>query len=228
MTAELSTPTAAKKDNRRAQGKEANRATLLEAARRCFLQLGYDAVTIRDIVRESGLAQGTFYNYFGDKEALFREVLATSMESLSAGLHEVRASANSVEGFIHGSYLALFSKVHDEPAFFELILRNEHAVRSLFRETMFTQPLEVMRADVRDAMLRGLFPELDADLLAAAFFGIAIEFCRVLVERRSHDPEVAATFATRLLREGLRSFGVSGDRAKMDGCIAPGMTVCQT
>ena len=54
-------------DGKRARNKRANRAAILEAARRCFLEHGYDAVTIRDVIRLSGLAAGTFYNYFPDK-----------------------------------------------------------------------------------------------------------------------------------------------------------------
>ena len=45
---------------KRERNKAANRTAILEAARRCFLELGYEAVTIRDVIRLSGLAAGTF------------------------------------------------------------------------------------------------------------------------------------------------------------------------
>ncbi|MGH8481879.1 MAG: helix-turn-helix domain-containing protein, partial [Nevskiaceae bacterium] len=52
------------KAGKRDQNKRANRAAILDAARRVFLERGYEAVTIRDVIRQTELASGTFYNYF--------------------------------------------------------------------------------------------------------------------------------------------------------------------
>ena len=217
------------RDNKREHNKQANRSALIEAARTCFVQMGFDAVTVRDIVRESGLAPGTFYNYFPDKEALFREVLEERMGEITSRMHELRASAASLSDFLHGAFLTLFAKIIDEPCFFELILRNEYAVRSVFKETVVGIPLKQLKADLRDAMARGLFPELDVDLLAAALYGIAFEIGRVLCEQKpAGDAEQAARFATRMLVEGIQTFGLSGPRARLGPGIAPGMTVIQT
>jgi hypothetical protein len=41
-----------------------NRQAILDAAREVFGELGYDAATVRDIIRRTGLASGTFYNYY--------------------------------------------------------------------------------------------------------------------------------------------------------------------
>ena len=60
---------------RRERTKAANRAALVAAARDAFGELGYEAVGVRDIVRRTDLASGTFYNYFPDKEAVFRAVV---------------------------------------------------------------------------------------------------------------------------------------------------------
>jgi len=49
---------------KREKTKAANRQAILAAARRVFAQLGYEAATVRDIIRGTALASGTFYNYF--------------------------------------------------------------------------------------------------------------------------------------------------------------------
>jgi len=46
---------------KREQTKVQNRQAILNAAREVFGELGYDNVTVRDIVRRTGLAAGTFY-----------------------------------------------------------------------------------------------------------------------------------------------------------------------
>src|ERR687894_83802 len=60
---------------RREERKAQNRAKLLEAARKVFAEKGLGEATARDIVRETDLASGTFYNYFSDKEDAFRALL---------------------------------------------------------------------------------------------------------------------------------------------------------
>ncbi|MBX6376949.1 MAG: TetR/AcrR family transcriptional regulator [Clostridia bacterium] len=44
---------------------------LLAAARRVFARKGYHGATVRDIAEEAGVATGTFYLYFRNKEASF-------------------------------------------------------------------------------------------------------------------------------------------------------------
>ncbi len=61
-------------DNRpgkRERTKVANRQAILDAARAVFGELGYEAATVRDIIRRTGLASGTFYNYYKSKEEVF-------------------------------------------------------------------------------------------------------------------------------------------------------------
>src|SRR3989442_6311944 len=60
---------------RREERKAHNRAKLLAGARKVFAEKGLGEATARDIVRETDLATGTFYNYFDDKEDAFRALL---------------------------------------------------------------------------------------------------------------------------------------------------------
>ena len=48
--------------------KEGRRREILAAALRCFARDGFHSTTITDIVRESGVSQGTFYLYFQTKD----------------------------------------------------------------------------------------------------------------------------------------------------------------
>ena len=48
--------------------KETRRQQILDAALRCFSRDGFHATTTADIVRESGVSQGTLYLYFATKE----------------------------------------------------------------------------------------------------------------------------------------------------------------
>lgn len=51
------------------------RQHILAAARNVFARRGYHEATIDDIVAEAGVARGTFYLYFGDKRAVFSDLI---------------------------------------------------------------------------------------------------------------------------------------------------------
>lgn len=200
-------------EGKRETNKKANRAQILEAAKNCFLKLGYDGVTIRDVVRRTGLASGTFYNYFSDKDTLFKAVLESRIAEVSVAMREVRLKANTVEGFIHAAYSALFSKIAEDPSFFRLVLRNEHAVRSSFEDTVMGIPMRLLKEDLQLFIDRGVFPPVDTELLASAFYGVGFELGRIVASAKRPDPEHYAAFATRLMTGGVNAFGISGAAA---------------
>ena len=57
-------------DRRRA----ANRAVIIDAARRCFARDGFHQTSIPDLVAEAGISAGAFYRYFSGKDELIREI----------------------------------------------------------------------------------------------------------------------------------------------------------
>lgn len=58
---------------RREANKQATRTALRAVAKRLFAERGYEATTVRDIAREAGVTERTFYRYFNGKEALLGE-----------------------------------------------------------------------------------------------------------------------------------------------------------
>ena len=191
---------------KRETNKQANRAAILEAAQQLFVEQGYDAVTIRDVIRQTDLAAGTFYNYFRTKEELLHALVADHVAALTAELKRVRGAARSLDEFVHGAYLAAFTQIADDPVLYNLMLRNEAVVRSLYAESVMGISTRALRDDIDDAIRRGIMPALDAGYLAAAFFGAGYEMGRVLSEQPSKDPAAAAAFATRLFLGGVHAF----------------------
>lgn len=55
------------------------RAAVMEAARALFLRQGYAGTTMDEIAERAGITKRTLYNNYGDKEALFRQVVADLM-----------------------------------------------------------------------------------------------------------------------------------------------------
>jgi TetR/AcrR family transcriptional repressor of mexJK operon len=49
----------------------AKREAILEASKKLFVQMGFDAVSMDQIATEAGVSKLTVYSHFGDKESLF-------------------------------------------------------------------------------------------------------------------------------------------------------------
>jgi AcrR family transcriptional regulator len=71
--------------------KEGRRQEILAAALRCFARNGFHGATITDIVRESGVSQGTFYLYFETKD----DVIAALADDRSQGDALINAIAGA-------------------------------------------------------------------------------------------------------------------------------------
>src|SRR6059058_779733 len=94
---------------RREERKAQNRQKLLEAARKVFAEKGYGEATARDIVRETDLATGTFYNYFADKQEIFMALLDEMSEKGRALVRMQRRQAGpSLEERISNAFRAYF------------------------------------------------------------------------------------------------------------------------
>ncbi len=188
---------------KREQTKQANRAAILTAARAVFADMGYGAATVRDIVRGTDLAAGTFYNYFPDKEAVFRALMEESAEHVRERTRAGRAGATTLEDFVRGGYRAYFQAVADDPTTFELTRRNAGTIRTLFNTPGIGAGVDELLEDLGAAVAAGLMPEVDVEYCAAAMVGVGFEVGVRMVEREPVDPERAAEFATRLFLGGL-------------------------
>lgn len=73
--------------------KQARRRKLLDRAIRLFGRKGYHTTTVPMIVRASGVATGTFYLYFRDKEDIFAAALEELGERISLAINQAMAAA---------------------------------------------------------------------------------------------------------------------------------------
>ena len=185
---------------RREITKAQNRQAILAAARQVFAQIGFGAATVRDIIRATPLAAGTFYNYFKSKEEVYQAIRDEMALAIRPRLRAERAAAATAEEFVSGSF----------DAFFAFVQRAESGAPADPSRLRVDTPemiagFDELRADLEAAIAKGLFPEIDSDYLAAAFFGTALEIAERLLRRESGDAAAAAQFATALFLGGIKA-----------------------
>lgn len=186
---------------KRERTKAHNRAAILDAAREVFTEIGYGAASVRDVIRRADLAAGTFYNYFPDKQSVFRAVLEERTTELRHRLREARGRATDHETIVREGFDAYFTFIVEDRPLFEMLRRNAGTVRELFD----TPALQLGIAELREDLgaLDALPPSLDLDALAAAMGGVAFELGIRLTEQDPPDVERTARFATELFLGGI-------------------------
>ncbi|MGH3169828.1 MAG: TetR/AcrR family transcriptional regulator [Trebonia sp.] len=65
------------------------REHLIATAERMIASRGTAALTVREIAREAGVADGVLYNYFGSKEELLAHAMAAHLTTIEAGLGDL-------------------------------------------------------------------------------------------------------------------------------------------
>ena len=187
------------------------RARFLEIARRRFIEEGYARTSVSAIVREAGVAQGTFYLYFKSKEQLLgqlrREVLAAYITAFARGSAGV--------GPADARLLAGLDAIHAEVGRQQELVRvfrqaatgAESEQQVLVGRRKLAAPLGALIAEGADS---GVF-EVDDPVLSAHF--VISLLANLLTEALAHAepaaPEAVVALSSRFV---LRALGVPAGR----------------
>lgn len=190
---------------KREQTKVQNRQAILDAAREVFGELGYDAATVRDIIRRTGLAAGTFYNYFRDKEEVFEALADDGARRFAPILKAIRGeSADDFECFVRKAIAAYFRFMADEHTSWLARRPPGEPHPHIHGET---PEMAAVFSEVRDAIVQaaaaGKGRASDPDYMAAACIAVAREVGDKMLQRRPIDTEAATEFAVAMILNGL-------------------------
>jgi AcrR family transcriptional regulator len=166
--------------------RESRRQQILEAARTCFARDGFHATTTADIVRESGVSQGTLYLYFETKD----DIVLALADDRHQGEAFLNALAQSEPDPVQGLFLMieLYGRSLTDPHRAEMrrvgiqgwgeALRNERIRESI------TGGLAKVRAEIVRLIERGqragevradVEPEAAARIMIALFQGLILQ-----------------------------------------------------
>src|SRR5947199_7029748 len=80
----------------RAARAEERRAAIVDAAMEEFIARGFAATRLDDIAKRAGVAKGTIYLHFKDKESMFEELVRTVIVPVVARLNALPPPTGSV------------------------------------------------------------------------------------------------------------------------------------
>ena len=182
---------------------------ILEAAISVFAEKGFHGARIADIARAAGVADGTIYLYFRNKDDVLLTIFEEKMEMLTAGL---RAALDGVDDPL--DRIRTFARYHcrqvqEHRALAEVLqieLRLSNKFLKEYRPEKLWEYLHVFAAIVRDGQERGLIrAEVDAFVAMWAFFGALDELGVqwVLARRKQFSLEATADQVAELFIRGM-------------------------
>ena len=84
----------------RAERTADRRQAIIEAAFDTFVEQGFAATRLDDVARRAGVAKGTIYLHFKDKQALFEELVRSAIVPLAAKLAEPPPASGSIRAVL--------------------------------------------------------------------------------------------------------------------------------
>jgi len=163
------------RDAVREESRAAYREAILAAAERTFGRLGFHDAKMADIAAEAGVAAGTVYNYFKNKDEVFASILQRGQErvlALQSGHAEVadpiertRLRIRDTLAYLeeHGVLFAMFIRLGGFTDYFQKRAVEDQCEHSYSEGVIRTQA--VIREGVSRGQLRGDIPVEDLTAL---------------------------------------------------------------
>jgi TetR/AcrR family transcriptional regulator, fatty acid metabolism regulator protein len=181
---------------------------ILEAAIETIAQKGFERARISDIASSAGIADGTVYLYFKNKNVILRTAIDTAFAQFS---ERVSASLASADGPIE--QLKIIARLHLETLTarrsLAVIVQNEIRQSHQFLEEFTHQPfvdyINIVREVIRRGQAEGVIrAEVSERVAALCLFGALDEIISSwLYTEKPIDPEHAAGQVLDVLLNGM-------------------------
>lgn len=182
---------------------------LLDVVVSVFISRGYDATSMDDLARATGLTKSSFYHHVSGKEELLRRVVARAVDALFAVLVEPASvdgrAVDRLEHVVRRSVDVLAAEL----PYVTVLLRvrgNTAAERwALNRRREFDRRLSALvRAAIDEGDVRA---DLDPALLTRLLFGMVNGVAEWYRPNGAHRSSAVADALVRLAFDGLRRPG---------------------
>jgi len=163
-----------REDSRLLRRKPESLAKLKKAARKLFVERGYDATRPQDIAREAGLGHGTFYLHYPDKRACFLAFVEEARQELDDYVRVRIEEDASLESLIATTLNAIYDYAQSHPGVLNAAMTDEAVIDA---EGVQAAPLlqrwgndwgETVRKMARNGQVSR---ELDSEVVGQAIVG---------------------------------------------------------
>ena len=148
---------------------------ILRSAIKVFASSGFFNSKVADVAREAGVADGTVYLYFKNKDDILVSIFNHYMEqALAAGKASLDKTDDPIEKLrrIVRAHLEQLGRDRNLAVVFQVELRSSTKFMEQFSATKVTEYLELIRGVLEEGQRRGAFrAEMNTKVAAKVLFG---------------------------------------------------------
>ncbi|OPX41460.1 MAG: TetR family transcriptional regulator [Desulfobacteraceae bacterium 4484_190.3] len=182
---------------------------IIEAATRVFARKGFFQAKVSDIAREAGVADGTIYLYFDNKDdiliSLFEEQMKAVLDNMIRKLSRETDPVKKLQQFAL-THLSLIEENKNVAEIIQVELRQSSRFMKEYKNERFAQYLDLIGDIIREGQEKGVFgPDIIPGIAKRAFFGALDEMSRfwVLSSRKKYDIRTAAQQISSYFLRGI-------------------------
>jgi len=182
---------------------------IIEAATRIFARKGFFQAKVSDIAREAGVADGTIYLYFDNKDdiliSLFEEQMKAVLDNMVRKLAEENDPVKKLQQFAL-THLRLIEENKNVAEIIQVELRQSSKFMKEYKNEGFAQYLDLIADIIREGQEKGVFKaDIIPGIAKRAFFGALDEMSRfwVLSSRKQYDIKTAARQISGYFLDGI-------------------------
>jgi TetR/AcrR family fatty acid metabolism transcriptional regulator len=196
--------------NKRKGSAPDKRDRILKAAIKVFAKKGFYATRVSEIAKAAGVADGTIYLYFKNKDDVLITIFEDGLKQLLEILQRVAESNESFENRVTRIIELQLGLLEDQRDLAEVItvnLRQSSRLLKQYAAPLFMQYIDVIAGVIRQGQEAGAFrQDLNPRVVARGLFG-ALDAILLTWALGEGDPAAlrkAATHCASLILEGLR------------------------
>jgi AcrR family transcriptional regulator len=150
---------------------EGKKNKILDAAVDEFSRHGFRQASVNRMVERIGIAKGSLFQYFGNKEGLFKVIFNYAVELVRQSLRQVKRETSSADFFerIKESMLAGIRFIEHHPRvyriYLKMIFQEDFPLRAEFLQQVHLFSAEYLRPVVEAGIARGdIRPGIDVEM----------------------------------------------------------------
>jgi TetR/AcrR family fatty acid metabolism transcriptional regulator len=183
---------------------------ILRAAIKVFARSGFFNSKVADVAREAGVADGTVYLYFKNKDdilvSIFNHVMEEALALGRERLAEVTDPVEKLKRIVH-AHLDRIGRDRDLAVVFQVELRSSTKFMEQFSATKVTEYLDMIRGVIEEGKRQGVFRSgLNTTIAAKVLFGALDEMAtNWVLSRKRYSLVSTADPVIDLVMNGIAS-----------------------
>lgn len=182
---------------------------ILDAAIRVFARKGFFLARVSEIAREAGVADGTIYLYFHNKDdiliSLFEDEMTKIIERVRSEIEKESDPLSKIRRFAV-AHLSLLENQKDVAEIIQVEIRQSSKFMKEYRNEKFYEYLDLISGIVEEGQIKGVIrKDVEPGIVKRAFFGALDEMSRfwVLSTRPRFSIETAARQISEFFIRGI-------------------------